>query len=437
MLERWFAIRATGSTPVRELLGGVTTFLSMAYILVVNRNILGQAGIPEERVFLATCCGAALGTLLMALWANYPIALAPGMGLNAFFAFGICIGSGVEWPTALGLVFWSAVLFLGITLTGLREAVARAVPPAIKLSAAAGIGLFIAFIGLQQGGLVVDSPATLVTMGDVTALPAVLTVVALGLTLVLTAAGVRTAVFWGMVFAAAAAMALGLLPRPERIVSLPGPEAMDLRIDLVGALRWEYVHLILVVLFFDLFDTLGTLMAIAHEGGFVKDGQMPRIERAMAADAVGTLGGAVLGTSPVTSYIESATGVAVGARTGLAGVVVAVLFLAAILLEPLAQVLGGGVGEGINPVTAPALIAVGILMVRVVRHIRWDDPTEAAPAFFTMLLMPLTFNISHGLATGITVYVLVKVAARRPEEVHWLMYVLAGLIVVRYALLPV
>jgi AGZA family xanthine/uracil permease-like MFS transporter len=436
MLERCFGVRAAGSTLRRELLGGLTTFLTMAYIIVVNPAILGEAGVPHGRVFLATCCGAALGTLLMAFLANYPIALAPGMGLNAFFTYGICIGSNVAWPTALGIVFWSSVLFLAITASGMREAVARAVPAVIKLAAGAGIGLFIAFIGLQQGGLVVKHDATLVTLGDVTALPAVLTVAALGVTLVLLAAGVQTAVFWGVVVAAAGGLATGLLQWPAQIVSLEPVEASAWQFDLFGALRWQYVHLILVVLFFDMFDTLGTLMAIAHEGGFWRDGQMPRIERAMAADALGTLGGSLLGTSPVTAYIESATGVAVGARTGLASVVIGLLFLAALFFSPLAKMVAETTAGRFNPVTAPALIAVGILMVRVVRHIEWDQMSEAIPAFFTMLLMPLTFNISHGLAAGIVVYVVAKAAARRWAEVHWLMYVLAGLFVLRYAFLP-
>jgi AGZA family xanthine/uracil permease-like MFS transporter len=437
MVERWFGVQAAGSTVRREVLGGLTTFLTMAYIIAVNPSILGEAGVPHGRVFLATCCGAALGTLLMALLANYPIALAPGMGLNAFFAYGICIGAGVAWPTALGIVFWSAVLFLAITVTGMRDAVARAVPGVIKLSAGSGIGLFIAFIGLQQGGLVVQHDATLVSLGDVTALPAVLTVAALAVTLVLLAAGVQTAVFWGVVVAAAGGLATGLLEWPGRVVSLEPVEASAWKFDLFGALRWKYVHLILVVLFFDMFDTLGTLMAIAHEGGFYREGHMPRMERAMTADAIGTLGGSLLGTSPVTSYIESATGVAVGARTGLASVVTGMFFLAALLFAPLAKMVAEPSAAGLNPVTAPALIAVGILMVRVVRKIEWDQMSEAIPAFFTMLLMPLTFNISHGLAAGIVVYVVVKMAARRRAEVHWLMYVLAALFVARYAFLPI
>jgi AGZA family xanthine/uracil permease-like MFS transporter len=435
VIERLFKVREAGSTPGREVLGGVTTFLTMAYILAVNPVFLTAAGMPLAGAIAATAVAAALATLAMALFANYPIALAPGMGMNAFFAYGICVGAKVPWPTALGLVFWSGLAFLALTVTGARRVLVRAVPPVIQLAGAVGIGLFIAFIGLQHGGLVRADRNTLVTLGDLGSTTALLTLGGLAVTLALLAAGVRTAIFWGLVATLGAALATGAVHAPARLLAVPDLALPGRSIDLLGALRLEYLPLALVILFFALFDTLGTLMGLAHQAGLLRDGELPRIERALGADAFGMVSGALCGTSPVTSYIESGAGIGVGARTGLASLVTAALLLASLLFMPLIALVGQAAGGG-NPVTAPALILVGTIMVRAVREIDWSDVTEAAPAFFTAILMPLTFNISHGLAAGIVVYALVKLAARRGREVHWLMYVLAALFVLRYALLP-
>jgi AGZA family xanthine/uracil permease-like MFS transporter len=445
MLERIFHVRALGSTPGREALGGLTTFLTMAYILAVNPVFLHAAGMPMDGAIAATALSAAFATLLMAFLANYPIALAPGMGLNAFFAYTVCLGAKVPWPTALGLVFWSGVIFVLLTVTGARAVIVRAVPRVLTLAGAVGIGLFIAFIGLQQGGLVRADPNTLVTLGDLSAPPARLALFGLALTLALTAARVPTAIFWGLAGTVAAGLATGVVARPEAIVSLPHMALPGLSIDLWGALRLRYLPLVLVMLFFALFDTLGTLLAIAHQAGLLVrddgDGEgaavLPRLERALAADALGMVGGALAGTSTVTSYIESGAGVAVGARTGLASLVTGLLLAASLFLSPLVATVGRAAGPGLNPVTAPALVMVGTLMVRVVREIEWDDPTEAAPAFLTALLMPLTFNITHGLAAGIFVYTLAKLAAGRRREIHPLIAALAVLFVLRYAFLPV
>lgn len=438
MLERLFRLRSTETTLLREVVGGVTTFLTMAYIVFVNPVFLSAAGIPATAAVTATCLAAALATLLMGLLANYPIALAPGMGLNAFFAYSICLGAGVPWQTALGLVFWAGVAFLLLTVTGARRVIVAAVPPVIRFAGAAGIGLFIAFIGLQQGGLVRDDPNTLVALGDLTSAPALLTLAGVTLILGLTAAGVRTAIFWGVVATLAAGLAVGILPWPESFVRLPELSLPGLEIDLWGALSLDLLPLLLVILFFDLFDTLGTLLGVAHEGGFLdEDGRLPRLDRALLADSLGSVAGALLGTSTVTSYIESGAGVGAGARTGLANLVTSALLLGSLFFAPLVAVVGGGVEGRFNPVVAPALIMVGTLMVKAVREIDWGDPTEAAPAFFTALLMPLTFNISHGLAAGIVVYTLVKAAAGRAREVHWLLFALSAVFVLRYALLPI
>jgi adenine/guanine/hypoxanthine permease len=437
MFERWFHLRATGSTPAREALGGFTTFLTMAYILAVNPVFLTAAGMPLGGAIAATAIAAGLATILMGLVANYPVALAPGMGMNAFFAYTLCVGAHIPWPTALGLVFWTGVVFVLLTVTGARKVLVRAVPPVIQLAGAVGIGLFIALIGFEHGGLVRADPNTLLTLGHLNTLPALLTLGGVLVGLALFAAGVQTAIFWSLLATFIAALATGAIHAPAHWLSIPefGTALLPgLRCDFLGALRLEYLPYGLVLLFFALFDTLGTLMGLAHQAGFLRDGELPRIERALVADAVGMMGGALCGTSPVTSYIESGSGIAVGARTGLASVVTGFLFLVSLLAIPVAAVMGHGGAS--DAVTAPALILVGLLMVRAVREIDWNDATEAAPAFFTMLVMPLTFNISHGLATGIIVLVVAKLCARRGRELHWLMIVLALIFVLRYAFLP-
>ena len=436
MLERIFHIRAAGSTPGREVLGGVTTFLTMAYILAVNPVFLTAAGMPLQGAILATALSAAFATLLMAFIANYPIALAPGMGMNAFFAYGICIGAGVPWQVALGLVFWAGIVFLLLTATGARRVLVGAVPEVIKLAGAVGIGLFIAFIGLQHGGLVRADKNTLVALGDLRSPAALLTLFGLAVSLILMAAGVSTAIFWGLAATLIAALATGQMAMPAALVSAPDFALPGLQIDILGALRVQYLPLMLVLLFFALFDTLGTLMGLAHQAGLLRGGELPRIGRALTVDALGMVGGALFGTSPVTAYIESGSGIGVGARTGLASLVTGALLLLSLFLTPLVGLISHADAAGLTPITAPALILVGTLMVRAVKEIDWADMTEAAPAFFTALLMPLTFNISHGLAAGIIVYALTKLAARRGREVHWLMYALAVLFVLRYAFLP-
>jgi AGZA family xanthine/uracil permease-like MFS transporter len=436
VLERLFHVRAAGSTPGKEILGGVTTFLTMAYILAVNPVFLTAAGMPLGGAIVATALSAAFATLLMAFVANYPIALAPGMGMNAFFAYSICLGAGVPWPVALGLVFWAGIAFVLLTVTGARRVLVRAVPDVIKLAGAVGIGLFIAFIGFQHGGLIRADKNTLVAIGDLRSPAALLTLFGLAVSLLLLAAGVSTAIFWGLAATLAAALATGQAALPAALVSAPSFALPGLRIDLLGALRVEYLPLMLVILFFALFDTLGTLMGLAHQAGLLRDGELPRIGRALGVDAAGMVAGALFGTSPVTTYIESGSGIGVGARTGLASLVTGALLLASLFFTPLVGLISHADAAGLTPITAPALILVGTLMVRAVKEIDWSDLTEAAPAFFTALLMPLTFNISHGLAAGIIVYVLTKLAARRGGEVHWLMVVLAVLFVLRYAFLP-
>lgn len=429
MIERFFQLRANGTDVRTELEAGLTIFLTMAYILAVNPLILAEAGVPIEGALFATAVAAALGSILMGLLANYPFALAPGMGLNAYFTYVVVLGMGVPWQTALGAVFISGVVFVLLTLGRIRELVVRAIPMGLKMATGAGIGLFIAFIGLRNAELVVANPATLVALGDLRALAPVLAVGGVALTAALMTRGWKSAIIVGITATAAAAFVSGLAEAPRAIFAMPDPGATFGALDIRGALGLGILHVVFVFLFIDLFDTVGTLVGLGQQAGFLTPaGDLPRAQRALLADSIATTAGAVLGTSTVTSYIESATGVAEGGRTGLTAVVVGVLFLAAAFLSPLAAAVPA-------VATAPALIIVGSLMLKSVRYIEWGDPTEAVPAFVTMIAMPLTFSIANGLALGFISYPAVKLLAGRGREVSVLVYVLAGLFVLRYAYL--
>jgi AGZA family xanthine/uracil permease-like MFS transporter len=437
MLERIFKLREHGTTVRVELFAGVTTFMTMAYIMFVNPGILAApngSAMDFGAVMAATCIAAAIATLVMAFVANYPIALAPGMGLNAYFSFVICGQMGVPWDIALGIVFISGIICCVLALVKAREMILTAIPQSLKLATAGGIGLFIAFIGLKDAGIVAADPATLVTLGDLHSPPALLALFGLGLTAALYAANVRGAIFWGILVTGIGGLVTGLV-RFTGVIALPSLEPTLFKMRPLSALRLEYLTPIFVLVFFDLFDTVGTLIGVGQQAGLLKDGKLPRATRALFSDSVGTVIGATLGTSSTTSYIESAAGVGAGGRTGLANVFTAVLFLVALFFSPLAQMFGGGCqtadGLLLHPVTAPALIIVGCLMMRSVADIPWGDYSEAIPAFLTLIVMPLT-NISHGLAIGFMSYPVIKALSGKGREVHWLVYCLAALFVLRY-----
>jgi AGZA family xanthine/uracil permease-like MFS transporter len=440
--ERLFQLSARGATVRGEVLGGVTTFMTMSYIVFVNASILSDAGMPVGGVMVATCLGAALATVLMGLLANLPVALAPGMGMNALVAYTICIGMKFTWPQALGMVFWAGALFMLLSVFRFRERVIAAIPRSLKLAAASGIGLFIAFIGLQHAGLVVAGKGTLVEIGSLRELPAIVACAGLLATCILLVLKVRGAILLGLVATAALALATGLFTwKPDYDLSFT---ATMLKLDLLGALSLGAIPAIVTLLFFDLFDTVGTLMGVGEEAGLLdEEGRLPNAGRALASDAAGSMAGALFGTTTVTSYIESAAGVAAGARTGLSNLVVAALFLLSLPLLPFVRVLGdtlvwktaGGATLLLYPITAPALIVVGFLMAGALRKIEWDDYTESLPAFLTVVLMPMTFSISAGLAVGLVSYVALKLASRTHARVHPLLYVIAGGIVVGYAAL--
>lgn len=432
VLDRFFHLTELGTTAGTEVRAGVATFLTMAYILLVNPQILAQAGMPAEDVAIATALSAAVATLIMGFWARYPFAQAPGMGLNAYFAFGVVVGAGVSWETALAAVLIEGVIFLLLALGGIRTRIINAIPLSIKIATTAGIGLFLAVIGFQNAGLTVASPATLVTLGDVTSPPALLALAGLVAVAVLLARRVSGAILLGIIGVTAAAWVLGLTPLPERWLTTPRlPTETLLAADFSGLLTGEIIPVVLAFLFVDLFDTAGTLLGVGRLGGFTDEaGELPRSDRAFTADALGTIAGALLGTSTVTTYIESAAGVEEGGRTGLTAVVVAGLFLLSLVLAPLFTAIPAFA-------TAPALIVVGSLMMRPIRELDWTRIDTSIPAFLTITAMPFTYSIANGIALGIVTFVVIRVLLGRWRDIHPILYLLAALLAAYYAFLGI
>jgi AGZA family xanthine/uracil permease-like MFS transporter len=428
LLERYFRLKDNQTTIRAEFLGGLTTFITMAYIVVVNPQILSKAGMPVEGVVFATCIASAAATLVMGLYANYPIALAPGMSLNAYFTYSVCMAMHVPWQTALGVIFFSGVFFLILTVSRVREQIVNGIPDCLKHSTAAGIGIFIAFVGLRNANLIVANPATFVSLGSFANREAQLACIGLAITLILMTRKITGAMLIGVIVTTLLGIFRGMAAWPAHILSWPHPSGTWLKLDLRGAMHLGLLEIIFVFLFVDLFDNVGTLLAVCEQGGFVKNGKIPRVGRALISDAVGTIFGALTGTSTVTSYIESAAGVAAGARTGLSNVVVAGLFLLAAFFAPLAASIPGYA-------TAPALIVVGALMTESIGRVAWSDFTDAIPAFVTVLATPLTFSIATGLSLGLISYTLVKVAAGRFREVSPVIWILTVLFIFRYAYL--
>jgi len=430
LLDRYFKLTENQTTVRQELLGGATTFMTMAYIVVVNPQILAQAGMPPESVVFATCVSAAVATLVMGLYANYPIALAPGMSLNAYFTYSVCIGMHIPWRTALGVVFFSGVLFVLLTVTRVREQIVDGIPDCLKHSTAAGIGLFIAFVGMRNAKLVVANPATFVSIGNFSDRAVQAACFGIVLTLILMARRINGAILLGILGTTLFGIVRGIASWPSGLVAMPQPSSTFLQLDFRGAMHLGLLEIIFAFLFVDLFDNVGTLVGVCEQAGFIKNGKIPRVGRILLADGVGTMFGALTGTSTVTSYIESAAGIAAGARTGLSNIVVAVLFLLALLFSPLATAIPGFA-------TAPALILVGALMTQSIAHVKWADFTEAFPAFMTMLATPLTFSIATGLSLGVISFSTVKLGAGKYREVSIVLWILTGLFLLRYIFLAV
>ena len=423
LLDQIFGLRANDTSVATEVRAGVVTFLTLSYILFVNPQILAQAGLPAADVAFATAVASAAATFLMGIWANYPFALAPGMGLNAYFTFGVVGTLGVSWQVALAAVFIEGLLFLILALTGIRGALLHAIPAPIKIATMGGIGLFLAMIGLQNAGVVVDDEATLVRMGDLASAGTLLSLTGLLLIAVLLSKRQRGAILVGILLVSVIAWLTHIAPPPEDLIAMPSlPTETLLAVDFSGLLTGKLLGVVLAFLFVDFLDTAGTLIGVGLLGGFVDDrGELPRANRAFTADAVGTSLGALLGTSTVTSYVESATGIEEGGRTGLTAVTVSVLFLLSLFFTPVFVAIPA-------IATAPALIVVGALMMRGAAQIEWQRLDEAIPAFLTLAIMPLTFSIANGIAVGILSYVGIKLLSGRYRETHPLMYLLAVLL---------
>jgi len=439
MIERFFKLKENGTDLKTEVMAGVTTFMTLSYIIFVQPTVLSACGMDFGAVLVATCVSSAVATFLMGLYANYPIALAPGMGQNFFFAYTVVLKMGIPWEKALGAVFISGVLFLLLSFFGFREKLIDGMPDSLKEAISVGIGLFIAMIGFQWSGIVVGSPGTLVSIGSLHSAPVLLSVFGLVLTIVLVTARVRGALLWGILATAIAGLPLGVVKYHGVVGPVPSISPAFLKLDIAGAFDLGLVSVIFVFFFLALFDSVGTLIGVSNQAGLLIDGKLPRARQALSADAFGSVSGAVLGTSTVTAYIESAAGVAEGGRTGFANIVTGILMLASIFFYPLSRMVGDGFklpgGFQIYPVVAPALIVVGSMMLRNVRRIRWEDSTEAIPAFLTMVIMPFTFSITEGIAFGFISYALLKLVSGRGREVHALVYAFAVLFVVRYIFL--
>lgn len=426
MLEKLFKLKQNQTSLKQEAIAGLTTFMTMAYIIFVNPMMLADAGMDHGAVFVATCLAAAVGCIVMGIMANYPIALAPGMGLNAFFTYTVVGEMGYSWETALGAVFLSGICFLILSLVRIREWIVNSIPMSLRIGIAAGIGLFLALIGLKSAGIVVASSATLVTMGDITAFPAVMAVLGFFLIIAMVQRGMKSAVILSILIITGLGLIFGDV-QYKGIVSMPPSVAPTfMAMDLSQVFEVTMLSVVFAFLFVDLFDTSGTLVAVAQRGGFLDEkGRLPRLNRALTADSLATIAGAAFGTSTTTSYIESTAGVSAGGRTGLTAVVVGLLFILALFLSPLA---------GMIPTyaTAGTLFYVAILMMSGLVHVEWEDLTEAAPVVVVCILMPLTFSIATGIALGIISYAAIKLLTGRFSDLNIGVIVLAVMFIAKF-----
>ncbi|RKU26095.1 guanine permease [Candidatus Poribacteria bacterium] len=431
MLEKLFGLKEHNTSVRRELVAGFTNFMTISYIIFVQPSILSQSGMNAGAVMFATCVSSAIATFIMAFLTNYPVVLAPGMGLNAYFAFEVCLGSGLPWQEALGIVFIAGLLFFILSFVGIREAIMNALPTSLQNAIAIGIGLFIAFIGLQMSGIITKHPATYITRGDILSTPVLLSLFGIGVTLALIARRVKGAILIGIFIAAIANLIFGVASF-NGIVGMPPdptPTLFKLRIPNIFT-KLELIPVIFVFFAIDMFDSIGTLTAIGYRAQLMEAGKLAKARNALLTDAGSTVGGALLGTSTVTCYIESAAGITEGGRTGLTAVCTGIFMLLALFFEPLVKIIGGG--YPINPIIAPALIVVGGLMLRSVNQIDWEDVTESIPAFLTMLMMPLSFSITDGIGFGIISLAFLKLVTGRRKEIHPIIYYFALFFVACY-----
>jgi AGZA family xanthine/uracil permease-like MFS transporter len=436
MFEKIFNLKKFNTDPKKEFIGGSTTFLTMAYIIFVQPTVLSAAGMDFGAVMVATCVSSAVAILVMGFYAKYPIALAPGMGQNFFFAYNVVLTMGINWQTALGVVFIAGFIFILLSFFGIREKIINSIPVSLKHAIAVGIGLLITLVGLEWAGLVVDHPVLLVSLGDFSEPTTQLAIFGLILTSIMLINNVRGAMSIGILATTFIGVLTGFISYQGIISTPPSLEPTFFKLDIVGALQFDLIIIVFTFLILDLFDTIGTLIGVASEADLLKDGKLPRAEKALLSDAIGTVVGAIFGTSTVTSYVESAAGVASGARTGLANLFTAVFFIIALFFYPLIQMIGGGVevGEGPlhYPAIAPILILVGTYMIKGVRKIPWDDLSESIPAFITIIFIPFSFRITEGIAFGFISYTLLKLFSGKRKEIPVLMWVFALIFLLRY-----
>lgn len=421
----FFQLEAHGTTVRTEVVAGLTTFMTMAYILIVNPGILSAAGMDAGGVFTATAIASAVATLVMGLWAKLPFALAPGMGLNAFFAFGVVLGMGYSWQMALTAVFIEGIIFIILTAFNIREAIINSIPENVKKAVSVGIGLFIAFIGLQGAGLIVNDDATLVTIGTITGGTGLLAIIGLFIMGILLALKVRGALLIGIVLTTIIGIPMGITQLPSGSWMPPSPAGVFFQFDFSQLLSVDMLVVLFTFLFVDMFDTVGTLIGVSTKAGLIdEDGKIPRVKQALFADAIGTAFGAVMGTSTVTTYVESASGVSEGGRTGLTAVVTAALFVVALFLSPLFLMVPGAA-------TAPALVLVGLFMMSPVKEIDFSDYTEAIPAFLTIIIMPLSYSIAEGIMFGMLSWILLKLFTGKHKEISVLSYIVGILFLLK------
>ncbi len=436
MLNRFFHLDTYGTTPKKEIIGGATTFLTMAYIIFVQPTVLSAAGMDFGAVMVATCLSSAVAILIMGLYAKYPIALAPGMGQNFFFAYTVVLTMGISWQEALGVVFWAGFIFIILSFFGFREKIINAIPEALKYAIAVGIGLMITLIGMEWAGLVVDHPTLLISLGDFSEPSTLLALLGLLLTSILLIRKIPGAMLIGILITSGLGIGLGLIPYQGIISSPPSIAPTFFKLDFWRALQPDLLLVVFTFLILDLFDTIGTLIGVASEANLLKDGKLPRAEKALLSDAVGTTFGAICGTSTVTSYVESAAGVASGARTGMANIITAALFLIALFFYPLINMIGGGVetADGLRyyPTIAPILILVGVYMIKGVRKIPWDNLLESIPAFMTLIFIPFSFRITEGIAIGFISYTVLNTFAGKAKKIPFLMWVFTVIFLLRY-----
>jgi AGZA family xanthine/uracil permease-like MFS transporter len=437
-LDKIFKLNQNQTTIKKETIGGITTFMAMSYIIFVQPVVLSAAGMDKGAVMVATCISAAAGTLLMAFLANYPIALAPAMGHNFYFVYIICLGMGIPWQKALGANFISALIFLFLAFFGLREKLVNSVPSSLKNAISAGIGLLIALIGLQWSGLIVANPGTLVGLGNISSPQVLLSLFGILLISILITKRIKGTILIGITANTILALIFGMTHFQGFLEKPPSIMPTFLKLDIVGAFSFDMIAIIFTLFFLDLFDTVGTLIGVGQEAKFIKNGKLPRAKKALLSDALATLIGTSAGTSTTTSYIESSTGVAEGARTGLANLITAILFILALFIYPLMKMISAGYTQGqttFYPIIAPALIVVGVMMIKGVKKIEWSDFSEAIPAFLTMIMMAFTLSITEGISFGFISYFVLKLAKKEYKKISPLLAIFSILFILRYIFL--